>query len=353
MVAFEETKEWDKIVKSFEKYDVYYLNGYTMAFQLHSDGVPQLFYFNNTQMRAMNVVMKRDIAEDKHFAGNVKKNTYFDFATPYGYGGFIIEGEITEDNLKCLDEEYTLICKNSGIISEFTRFHPVLKNYEVVEGIYKTLTLGKTITMDLSSIEQIWSNLSHQNRTNIRKAKDLGVNIGWGREPELFEKFREMYNVTMNYDNAKSYYYFKKDFYDSILRNLEDSSLIFYATSEEKIIAVSLVLYTNKQIHLHLCASDREYMHLAPNNLLYYQVACWGCDNGYTSLHMGSGVGGKEDSLYRFKKGFNRKSDTYLIIGEKKFDENKYNILTNYRKQEQDYDEDTSFIPAYRDENGG
>jgi lipid II:glycine glycyltransferase (peptidoglycan interpeptide bridge formation enzyme) len=111
---------------------------------------------------------------------------------------------------------------------------------------------------------------------------------------------------------------------------------------------MSIVLHANHQLHLHLCASDRDYQQLASNNLLYYEVACWGLKNGYTSLHMGSGVGGIEDSLFRFKKGFNKNSDTQLLVGEKIFDENKYNILTNLRKLETDYNYETEYIPAYR-----
>lgn len=46
-------------------------------------------------MRGINVVMKRDIAADPHFAGSLPADTYFDFATPYGYGGWLLEGRAT------------------------------------------------------------------------------------------------------------------------------------------------------------------------------------------------------------------------------------------------------------------
>jgi len=38
-----------------------------------------------------------------------------------------------------------------------------------------------------------------------------------------------MYNETMDNDGASGYYYFKKDFYNSILEDLKYNSLIFYA----------------------------------------------------------------------------------------------------------------------------
>ena len=53
---------WRDIVKSFARHDVYHLPEYTKAFRLHGDGEPQLFYYESDETRAVNVVMKRDIA---------------------------------------------------------------------------------------------------------------------------------------------------------------------------------------------------------------------------------------------------------------------------------------------------
>lgn len=91
VISINESYEWDCIVKSFKNYDIYYLSGYAKAFQLHNDGDPLLIYFENETTRAMNVVMKNDIAKNKHFGANIEENKYFDLSTPYGYGGFIVD----------------------------------------------------------------------------------------------------------------------------------------------------------------------------------------------------------------------------------------------------------------------
>lgn len=41
-----QAKEWNNLVQSFTNYDVYYLSGYVKAFQIHGDGEPQLFYYD-------------------------------------------------------------------------------------------------------------------------------------------------------------------------------------------------------------------------------------------------------------------------------------------------------------------
>lgn len=109
-----------------------------------------------------------------------------------------------------------------------------------------------------------------------------------------------------------------------------------------------MMLFSNEQMHYHLSASEREYMKFAPTNLLLYEAACWGAENGYKTLHLGGGLGSKEDGLFNFKKVFNKNSDTYFTIGRKIFDEEKYGELINIRKNSGGFDERSLFFPIYR-----
>lgn len=348
IITFDESDKWDSIVKSFKDYDVYYLSGYTKAFRIHGDGEPILIYYHDEGIRAINVVMIRDIAMDKKFKDKIETQSLFDITTPYGYGGFIIEGILNESNLKKLNEEYRDYCRSKNIISEFVRFHPVLENSKINSGIYEVIDLGKTITMKLISKEQIWNDLSSKNRNVIRKAINSGVEIFWGRSPELIDEFIPLYNSTMSKDDATGYYYFNKEFYNSILEDLKYNSMIFYALYNQMIISIAIILFGNGNMHYHLSASHREYQNYAATNLLLYEAACWGYENGYKSFHLGGGLGSKEDSLYKFKKPFNKNSETYFSIGKKVFNQEKYDGLTKLRLQENEDDCNTIFFPRYR-----
>ena len=83
-------KLWDDIVRSFLDYDVFYLSDYSYAFMRESpkNGTPILLYYENGDDRAINVVLRRDIALDEKFKGKIEEEQYFDLITPYGYGGF-------------------------------------------------------------------------------------------------------------------------------------------------------------------------------------------------------------------------------------------------------------------------
>ncbi|WP_265447571.1 lipid II:glycine glycyltransferase FemX [Acetivibrio straminisolvens] len=347
-VNIDDNNKWDNIVKGFKNFDVYYLSGYVRAFQTHGDGEPKLFFYEDKNIKAINVFMKRDIEKDQNFSGKIPSATFYDAATPYGYGGFLIEGNVTDESLEALEKEYSRLCMNEGIISEFVRFHPVLNNSKVLSSIYDISELGRTVTIELGSQEQMWEGFAGNNRNKIRKAKKSGVEIYWGRSRELIDVFIPMYNETMDKDDATDYYYFKNDFYNSILEDLKYNSLMFYAVFESKIISMSIILFSNQQMHYHLSASDRNYKNLAATNLLLYEAACWGCENGYKTLHLGGGLGSREDSLYQFKKGFNKNSNTCFSIGKKIFDNEKYNELIEIRKQDQSFDENKLFFPVYR-----
>lgn len=123
--------------------------------------------------------------------------------------------------------------------------------------------------------------------------------------------------------------------------------MVFYATLGERIIAMSMVLFCNEQMHYHLSCSDREFRAYAATNLLLYEVALWGHENGFKSLHLGGGVGGQEDSLYQFKRSFNRQSENRFAIGAKVFNEVVYNWLVETRKAKGSALR-SDFFPLYR-----
>lgn len=337
--TIEQSEQWDAVVRSFKEYDVYWLSGYVKAFRIHGDGEPLLFYYEGINARGINVVMKRDVAKDEHFNGKISEGQYFDFATPYGYGGWIVEGGDTAD----LFSTYENWIQKNGIISEFVRFHPMIGNHDVPRSFYEVIKLGEVVHMELSSPEDIWNNIISKNRNMIRKAIKNGVVIYNGRFPEIYEKFRIIYNGTMDKDDAEEYYYFGSEFYQSVLSDLPQNAQVFWAEKEGQIIAASIILATNGRMNYHLSGSLREFSSLAPTNLLLYQTALWGCANGYKTLYLGGGVGSGEDSLFKFKRAFYRGELNHFYIGKRVYDQVKYDELVKIRGSIKG-----DFFPTYR-----
>lgn len=335
----DDVKTWDETVKSFAEWDVYYLSGYVKAFYLHGDGEPFLLYYEDNGLRAIYVYMRR----------NTSLPGVYDSVTPYGYGGVLFEGETSEDNLKAFWKAYIAKMQEEQIVDNFVRYHPVLKNAVPMKAISNVIDLGKTIAFDLTSPDVIWENIISKNRNMIRKAEKNGIEIFHGKDLSLFQDFHRIYNATMDRDQAEEYYYFGDAFYESIHKDLHDNYEMFYAMLNGEIIAMSIMLFANKQMHYHLSGSMIEYRNLAPSNLLLYKAALWGCEQGFKTFHLGGGVGSGEDNLYKFKAAFNRNSDYQFSIGKQIFDQEKYDELVSLRKESNpDFDGSSHYFPLYR-----
>lgn len=339
LFSLNEAAQWDSIVRSFTECDVYYLSGYVKAFQVHGDGDPFLFYYEGDGLKAIYVYMRRPTAIEG----------VYDSVTPYGYGGVLFEGDTSETHLQAFWKDYLTMMNEEHIVDNFVRYHPVLKNAEPMKSISKVIDLGKTIAFDLTSPEVIWENIISKNRNMIRKAEKNGIEIKHGKDLALFEDFRRIYNATMEKDNAEEYYFFGEKFYESIHKDLRDNYEMFYAVYKGQIIAMSIMLFANKQMHYHLSGSMMEYRNLAPSNLLLYKAAVWGCEQGYKTFHLGGGVGSGEDNLYKFKAAFNKNSDYQFSIGKQIFNEETYSKLVEMRKTSNpSFDETSNFFPLYR-----
>ena len=334
-----QSPEWDRLVQSFSNYDVYYLSGYVKAFHIHGDGDPFLMYYTSPDLRAMYVYMRRPTSLDG----------VYDAISPYGYGGVLFEGHASEKNLQMFWTEYLDTMRREAIVDNFVRYHPVLGNAEQMRRVSSVIDLGKTIAIDLSSEKIISENLTSKNRGKIRKAQKNGIEIRHGKDPELFEKFKEIYRMTMDNDGASPYYYFRDAFYQSIYQDLDQNFEMFYAVYKDKIIAMAIMLFANGKMHYHLSGSMIEYRSLAPTNLLLYEASLWGMAQGFKTLHLGGGLGAADDSLYKFKEGFNRYNNFVFSIGQEIFDEARYVALIELRKaSDSNYNETSHFFPLYR-----
>jgi hypothetical protein len=339
IISFAQTEEWDALVRSFSNYDIYYLTGYVHAFQIHGDGEPMLVYYEGDGLRGLYVCMKRTTA----FEG------VYDTITPYGYGGFLLEGEATAERMQCLWSEYVAKMREMHVVDNFVRYHPVLANAAPMKLCSEVIDLGKTIAIDLTSEEVIWTNFHTKNRNMIRKAEKNGVEIHHAQNWSLFHEFIKVYNESMDRDHAEEYYYFDEAFYRSIHEDLAGQYEMFYATYQGQIIAMSIMLYANGRMHYHLSGSLTEFRTLAPTNLLLYKAALWGCEQGFKTLHMGGGVGSGEDNLYKFKAGFNKLADYTFSIAKQVFDEEMYQKLVEERAgRDPKFDRTSGFFPVYR-----
>lgn len=334
-----EAAEWDAIVRSFQNYDVYYLSGYVKAFRLHGDGEPLLFLYEGDSLRGINVVMKRDVSRDPHFAGGLPDGTYFDFATPYGYGGWLLEGDGDKAPLFAAYQKW---CRTHGVVCEFVRFSLFSESrvWYYGEVVPRQNNIVRNLDMP---IDKIFTDFEHKVRKNIKRAEESGLRFLVDPKGERLEEFLEIYYRTMDRNHAESGYYFKADFFRQI-NTLEDNRVFFHVILNDRLISTELTLLGGGRIYSYLGGTDNEYFQYRPNDYLKWNIIRWGTEHDYHSFVLGGGYG-SDDGIYRYKKSFAPHGIMTFYTGQAIFDQSRYDLLTAARANPPESD---GFFPRYR-----
>lgn len=224
-----------------------------------------------------------------------------DIQSPYGYGGLLSSTEDPE----FLDEADRKFCNwaiERGVIAEFIRFHPMLKNWRFYRGevVFDRFTVWIDCTIDNPC-----SSSETRHRTAVRKAQRSGVRFEWlaGDKMQMF--FPDFYRTSMRLIDADSFYIFNDKYFSALF------SLPFVrgatAFIEEEVVAAAVFLTENIGEY-HLSAKTSNGAKLAASNLIIDSAAMGMRSSGIKSLHLGGGASDDErDSLYFFKKGFSKK----------------------------------------------
>jgi Uncharacterized protein involved in methicillin resistance len=342
-----ETDRWNNIIKSFQNWDIYYLNEYAYSFQLHGDGIPILIYHEQDSRRLCYVMMQEDISSFPPLAAYLESGQYYDWTTPYGYGGPLAEGEFTGEWMKCFLAELGQWCTEHKVITQFFRFHPLLQNHEIFEDVFDVIHMKKTVYIDTSTKDTIFQNMTPNNRNMVRKAKKNGIEIKTDRGEKIRE-FRKIYEKTMRNNGAEEYYYFQPEYFDFINQGMKDNTIYFYAIYQDMPISAAIFFYNNQFMHYHLSGTLPEYRKLAASNLLLSEAANWAAERGIRKFHLGGGVG-IEDSLLTFKKHFNRNGLLDFSIGRTIFNQEAFEYLVELRREnDSSFDDAKPFLIKYR-----
>ena len=323
-----------------EAIDLYFDENYGKLYEKVENGTAEIFVYEDENGKVTNQFLKREIPE------KIDGNVFYDLVTPYGYGGPVIEfANNKEKLLENFEKEFSKYCVENNIVSEFVRFHPIVKNYEDFREMYNAQYMRKTLITKLDEEDPITNQFGKSCRKNIRQALNIGVTFKVTKSPESIGAFKEIYYSTMDRNNATDYYYFDDEYFNDILKYYKENVVLVESMYEEKVIAAGLYFVYKDIIHIHLSGTLNEYLFLSPAYILRYAIANWGIENGYKLIHHGGGrSNSEEDSLYLFKKNFAKVYDVNFYIGKKIWNEEIYNKLCEMKNM----DPNESFFPAYR-----
>lgn len=340
-ISIADSEQWDAIVKSFQYYEPFYLYGYVKAFADHSGSEPVLLVYEQDGRRAVNVVLKRDVVELNGFAGHIDARTYFDLSTPYGYGGFLSDSSITPR----IQQVYNQYCLQQGYVCEFVRFNLFSDYAQYYDGTVCSNMVN--VVCDLSgSWDDVFGRYQGKTRQKVRKVEKSGWQIRVGNSDQDIESFLPVYYETMDRNEAKDMYYFKREFFET-LKELGDSVQYFFAEKDGVIGAANVLISGAKSAYCFLSSTTREFLKESPNYLLMSKMVEWSHNQGFKHFVIGGGYG-NNDELLRFKKGFAPEGLYDFYIGSKIFNQQAYDRLVDIRRSLGQFDESSFYFPLYR-----
>lgn len=341
--------KWDKIIESFPQKDIYYTSAYARLSILESRNKAYLLYAVQANFRMCMPIIVADISLSEPFMDKLIPQTYFDAETPYGYGGPLCDGDENGKAVQSVFFEIREELARQRIVSVFIRFHPLLKNHEKCLDLYDSIRyMHHTIFINTESSETIFNNLDSKNRNMIRKAKNNKISIQFDMGIKGLDEFRNIYRKTMDEHHAEIKYYFSDMYFNQMKELLRENVFLVNAYLEKKIISSAIFFLYKPYLHYHLAGTHPSYRNLAASNLLLYEVSQWASQNGVRWFHLGGGIE-EGDSLFGFKKKFNKNGYVDFWIGRIIADKKAYEFLLEMRKNNSiTFDENNSFMIQYR-----
>ncbi len=240
---------------------------------------------------------------------------FYDFETPYGYGGFISN----TDNEKWISDSIIAINKyftDNGYLCGFVRFHPLLHNAEASGQAISIIYDRDTVAMDCSKTEkEIWENqISSKNRNMIRKAEKNGLIYSTEYSAEAMRDFRKLYVATMERIHAEDFYLWNDSYFTDLLNMMPEHAFIGTIRLNGKMISAAIFMVYDQFGHYHLSGSDVNLRNNGAGNLLLWRASLELKNRGVGLFHLGGGNNSDDmNSLLKFKTSFSPFREKFYI----------------------------------------
>ncbi len=288
--------------------DIYYSKEYISLYLKDNEEIFE-FEYREDNCIFYNIAIKRPITK----IGNIDiDDEYFDLETAYGYGGFYLNTD-DQEFVKIAMEKYKQHCLKEKIIAEFIRFHPWnIFPQEQKEFLDMNIYDRDVVYVDLSlSKEERWKNYASNTRNILRKCeKELVF-----QKSDNIEAFIELYEKTMDKNNATDFYYFSREYYEQLISN--ENIKLYEIRQNGQIISMAFFMFSDDLGHYHLSANNYEMRRYNANYFMLDQIFEIARSKGKKYFLLGGGTTTDiDDSLLKFKKKFSSLIKPFYIGGK-------------------------------------
>lgn len=282
-----------------------------------------------------------------------------DVGCVYGYPGPVLaRTDAAADLTSFLGDAWTALTgtwRAQNAVSAFTTFNPLLGNVDLARGWTADptgpeplLTLGRSVSIDLDlSHAQRLAGYEKETRYEIGRAHRAGLRTWVDSEGAHLPDLVDLYAATMHRNAAGERYLFSSAYFERLWSSLAGRGRLLVAAVDDVVVGVLLFVVHGDLAHAHLTGVSEQHLRLAPLNAMLDATADAAKAEGARLLHLGAGRGGREDSLFRFKRRIGDVERDFAV-GRWVLDGPRYAALTAAAATSEPGATDGSFFPAYR-----
>ena len=302
-------KEWIETLQRVP-HDIYHTPAYHLVPGFGSEGAAHVFVHQEADKLLLWPYLLTPVDGESEFN---------DVASVYGYAG-----PISHSDPAFVQRAWLALCDHwrmQKVVSAFTRFHPILGNQQLIATLPESQTpspaaglkfCGATISIDLTKpLEAQVKDYQKILRQEIRKSRELGFVTSEDSDWQHVDDFVRLYRGTMSRRKGRSEYLIDSDWVAKFRGLLGAQTRLFVTKYEGVVAAALLAMQHGPFLHAHLTGIEAELVTYSPLKVLLDQVREWGTSQGFQFFHLGGGLGGREDSLFQFKRRFSPQSHEF------------------------------------------
>nr|WP_240148372.1 GNAT family N-acetyltransferase [Diaminobutyricibacter tongyongensis] len=195
--------------------------------------------------------------------------------------------------------------------------------------------------------DALWMSFDQKVRKNVKKAQRSGVVVEVDTTGSRFDEFIAIYEATMDRRGADGGYYFQREFFEAIHREMPGQFAYFHALLDGAVISTELVLLSQESGYSFLGGTLDHAFAVRPNDLLKYEVMRWLAESGRRWFVLGGGYEAG-DGIFRYKRAFAPNGIRPFAVGMRIIDPDSYRRLVEHRQAEQAEPLRQGFFPEYR-----
>lgn len=308
MLATSDRDRWLAVLAEAAQYDFYHLPQYHEISERAGEGRGQLFVYRQQG----HVIALPLLTRQCNSIEGLEDVSALDATSVYGYAGPVSSDPNPPSRVIAgFQSSLRDALVAMRVATLFARLHPLLPQSSLISGLGKSAPSGTTVSLDLSLPEAAQvAGIRKNHVRGIRKLRNLGATCIYDSRGSI-DEFVQLYYETMQRVGATPAYFFDHDYFAQLDAMRGSYVHMFTCRLNQETIAAGLFFTCNDIVQYHLGATRVKHNALGPMKLILDTVRTWAGHRGMRVLHLGGGLGAREDSLFHFKAGFSNRRHSY------------------------------------------